>query len=149
MVVITGGLHVYAHNCGCCDVQEISLNDFDECCTKNNHHQVCMEAEEGHTGSCCGQPPMIDLVEGNSCSTGNCCDVTHSYLKLDDSFNKAGNILLKSFPVFANLVQVINLEIVVEHYFQKLSTISNSSPPGFIGKSFLIFAHQLKIPISL
>ena len=149
MVVITGGLHLYAHNCGCCDVQEISLNDFDECCTKNDYHQARTETEENHTNSCCGQSLMIDLVEGESCSTDNCCDVTHSYLKIDDSFNKAGNLMMKSFPVFAILIQLLKPEIVAEQYFQKLLTISNSSPHGFTGKLFLIFAHQLKIPISL
>ena len=149
MVVITGGLHLYAHNCGCCDVQEISLNDFDECCTENDHQHACVEIEQGCSDPCCGQQTLMDLVEGESCSTDQCCDVTHNYLKLDDSFNKAANLLMKPPVVFANLIQVINPEIVDEQYFQKLLTVNNSSPPGFTGKLFLIFAHQLKIPVFL
>ncbi|OQX80145.1 MAG: hypothetical protein B6D64_03650 [Bacteroidetes bacterium 4484_276] len=148
MVVITGGLHFYVHYCGCCDVQEISLNDFDECCTGNDHQHTCVEAEAGCTDSCSGQQTLIDLVEGEGCPANNCCDVTHSYLKIDDSFDRAANLILKLFPVSANLTREINLEIAAEQYFQKLSTVNDSPPPGFTGKSFLIFAHRLKIPVS-
>ena len=29
MVIITGGLHLYDHSCGCCNVQEISITNID------------------------------------------------------------------------------------------------------------------------
>ncbi len=148
MVTITGGLHLYAHECGCCDVQEVSVVNIDQCCSDDEVMEVCCDNEKVPESSCCEMRQITDVHESNICSTDNCCTVSHSYLKLDESFNVAGKILLESYPVLLKVVQVLNTETRPKNDFQSLTIINNSLPPGFTGRAFLIFTHTLKIPLS-
>lgn len=149
MVAITGGVHLYAHECACCEVQEISVVDIEQCCGVDEDAEICCETEIEAMAPCCEEPQIADFVEGTSCSTDGCCTVSHSYLKLDESFSTAGKILLKSYQVLTSLVQVLNDDSLQDDGLQDISFISDSSPPGYTGKAFLIFTHTLKIPLPL
>jgi hypothetical protein len=149
MVTITGGLHLYAHTCACCDVQEVALTGIDACCSEKASDPVCCQTKQDRHTSCCKQTPATDLVPGPDCSTNNCCSVSHSYLKLDENFNTAENLVLKPFTVLPNLTRVFDPENNFDRDFQKLIATNNTSPPGFTGKAFLIFTHTLKVPLFL
>ncbi len=149
MVTITGGLHIYGFACSFCDVQEMAITNFDQFCSEANPEGVCCEVEQDYQLSSCEQTPITDLIESKSCPNDNCCTVSHNYIKLDQSFNTTGSILLKSFPVLSVLVRVFDIENIAEQDVQDILAFSNSSPPGFTGKAFLIFTHNLKVPLSL
>jgi hypothetical protein len=149
MVAITGGLHLYAHECGCCDVKEVSMINIEQCCGNDALVDVCCNGETERLASCCEEPHMFDLVDSNTCSTDGCCTISHSYLKFNETFTTAEKILLKSYPVLLKVVQVLNTDVLPENDFQKALFTCDSSPPGFTGKAFLIFTHTLKIPLSL
>jgi hypothetical protein len=149
MVAITGGLHLYAHECGCCDVKEVSMVNIEQCCGSYAPVEVCCNDASEQLAPCCEGQYISDFVDSSTCSTDGCCTISHSYLKLDETFITAGKILVESYPVLLKVVQVLNTEVLPEKDLQKALFTCDSSPPGFTGKAFLIFTHSLKIPLTL
>jgi|GEM_PF-2233879 len=149
MVVITGGLHVYANDCSCCYTQEVSMLDIDSCCIDDDKIEACEADEKFNDISCCPDPGFIGInINTEDCKTDNCCTVSHKYYKLADSFQNSENILLKSVSLYTSLMQELNEDACIENDFHKLIFTHNTSPPGFTGKAFLIFTHTLKIPLT-
>jgi len=150
MVIITGGLHVFAHECDCCDEVEISVVQIDECCVENAHDMICHEEADEGQNNCCN--PLFDMVISNdhSCTENHCCSITHSYFRLDESFNKSTTNNIKTINLFVLPAQELDLELLVENENNKpVESLLFDKPPGFYGKAFLLFTQHLKIPISL
>lgn len=145
MVISTGGYSIYAHNCDCCGIEEISVLDFNDCCSHENTSQVC-DIDSRMAKSCCADvdTPKKETHE-HQCQSNGCCNISQNFFKLESSFDTARPYIVKSFVKLAGIIQVIDTEDTVINSYSEITDTADQGLKYLTGRTFVLFSHQLKI----
>nr|NQU89579.1 hypothetical protein [Bacteroidota bacterium] len=149
MIVITGGVNIYAHYCGTCNGHEISLTGIEAFCEANHYTAELCDVDSDHQDSdCCAGKPQECNDSSTKLLRSNCCSFEQRYFKLDTSFDNQIKINIKYIHTCIELNWIIESIGHIQDEVQQIVAISNHSPPNFVGKEMVIFLHTLKIPVS-
>jgi hypothetical protein len=133
------GLRMFVHHCSGCDVSRVSFfAPAGDCCDADPLAICSIDPEM--PSSCCETPP-----EGTGCD--DCCHDEVHYLTNDYelTYNRHQTNIE---PQILFIIAVLLHEGFDYPDIQKIPSVVNEfsdPPPGFTGKDFIIYSHQIKI----